>query len=190
MIQHTEGMKDVARDILAALPRGARKASILTLSGDLGAGKTTFTQALAEELGVKGRVTSPTFGIMRSYDIPPCHPEQNVCHPELDSGSPRISSGNNTSKIPDHPLRQGSAGHKVRNDSKGRTFTTLVHIDAYRLEGREDLETLGWENLVANPKNLIVIEWPERISDSIPQSATHLSFEHIDENTRKVKVNP
>ncbi|MBS7525772.1 tRNA (adenosine(37)-N6)-threonylcarbamoyltransferase complex ATPase subunit type 1 TsaE [Fusibacter paucivorans] len=41
---------------------------ILCLSGDLGAGKTTFTQALCKALGVTEHVTSPTFNIMNQYE--------------------------------------------------------------------------------------------------------------------------
>lgn len=40
---------------------------ILALSGSLGSGKTTFTKALAKELGVKQTVTSPTFVLMQEY---------------------------------------------------------------------------------------------------------------------------
>lgn len=40
----------------------------LTLEGDLGAGKTTFTQSLAKGLGVKRTVNSPTFTIMKQYE--------------------------------------------------------------------------------------------------------------------------
>lgn len=43
--------------------------SVIGLSGELGAGKTTFVQAFLEELGVKERVLSPTFVLRRSYDI-------------------------------------------------------------------------------------------------------------------------
>ena len=39
----------------------------ITLEGDLGAGKTTFTQAFAKQLGVKRTVNSPTFTIMKQY---------------------------------------------------------------------------------------------------------------------------
>lgn len=40
---------------------------ILALSGSLGSGKTTFTKALAKELGVTQTVTSPTFVLMQEY---------------------------------------------------------------------------------------------------------------------------
>ena len=40
---------------------------VITLSGDLGAGKTTFTQSLAKALGVNEPVTSPTFTLMNQY---------------------------------------------------------------------------------------------------------------------------
>ena len=42
---------------------------VLALTGDLGSGKTTFTQYLAKELKVKKHVNSPTFVIMRVYEI-------------------------------------------------------------------------------------------------------------------------
>ena len=45
------------------------KGRIFALVGELGAGKTTFVQAFLKELGVKGRVMSPTFVIMRSYQL-------------------------------------------------------------------------------------------------------------------------
>ena len=43
---------------------------ILALSGDLGAGKTTFTKGLAIALGITKNITSPTFAIMNVYDLP------------------------------------------------------------------------------------------------------------------------
>ena len=53
---------------------------VVCLEGDLGAGKTTFTQGLAAALGVPGRVTSPTFCIVQEHraapssaaSVPPC----------------------------------------------------------------------------------------------------------------------
>ena len=49
---------------LAAL---LRPQDTITLQGDLGAGKTTFTQSLARGLGIKRTVNSPTFTIMKQY---------------------------------------------------------------------------------------------------------------------------
>ncbi len=43
--------------------------TILGLSGPLGAGKTTFTQALARALGAEGDPRSPTFSLMRTYQL-------------------------------------------------------------------------------------------------------------------------
>lgn len=51
-----------------------KTSGILCLQGDLGAGKTTFTQFLCRELGVDDYVTSPTFNIVNSYEgILPVH---------------------------------------------------------------------------------------------------------------------
>lgn len=49
------------------LARELRPGDILCLEGDLGAGKTTFTQGLAAALQVKGRVTSPTFCLVQEH---------------------------------------------------------------------------------------------------------------------------
>ena len=56
-------MRDLGR-LVAGLVRAG---DLVVLSGDLGAGKTTFTQGLGEALGVRGDVTSPTFVIARVH---------------------------------------------------------------------------------------------------------------------------
>ena len=43
---------------------------LILLQGNLGSGKTTFSQYFAKSLGVKNNLTSPTFVIIKSYDIP------------------------------------------------------------------------------------------------------------------------
>ena len=59
----------VIESILQTLPEATDTASLITLSGDLGAGKTTFTQQLALQLGITEPVVSPTFGIMKIYEL-------------------------------------------------------------------------------------------------------------------------
>ncbi len=49
---------------------GKEKRNVLALIGDLGSGKTTFTQGFCKELGIEGRVVSPTFILVRKYSVP------------------------------------------------------------------------------------------------------------------------
>ncbi len=55
------------REIGKNLARGLGPGSVVALYGDLGAGKTAFVQGLAEGLGIKARVTSPSFSIVNEY---------------------------------------------------------------------------------------------------------------------------
>lgn len=57
LVTSTDAMHALARRLGEALPPDAT----LALSGDLGVGKTTFVQGLAEAFGISERVTSPTF---------------------------------------------------------------------------------------------------------------------------------
>jgi len=54
-------------DLGRTLGRRLRGLDVVCLYGNLGAGKTTLTKGLAEAMGFKGRVTSPTFGLAREY---------------------------------------------------------------------------------------------------------------------------
>jgi len=61
-------LADFAGTFVAALPPSSgAHAHVVGLSGELGAGKTTFVQAVAKVLGVKESVTSPTFVILQRY---------------------------------------------------------------------------------------------------------------------------
>lgn len=55
------------RALAARLAPHCRAGDVIVLAGELGAGKTTFTQGLADGLGVTGAVTSPTFVIAREH---------------------------------------------------------------------------------------------------------------------------
>lgn len=72
-------MEKIAKDDLPALVERVlqklenreekNRAALVALEGELGAGKTTFTQALAKRLGVEGAVQSPTYVLMKSYEL-------------------------------------------------------------------------------------------------------------------------
>lgn len=63
----TAGTADDMRNIGRRLGEQLRAGTVVMLTGPLGAGKTTITQGIAEGLGVRGRVQSPTFTIVRTH---------------------------------------------------------------------------------------------------------------------------
>lgn len=60
-----EETKKIGKDIASELKGG----DIVALHGDLGAGKTTLVKGIAEGLGIKEEITSPTFTLMNVYKI-------------------------------------------------------------------------------------------------------------------------
>ena len=59
-------IKQAAADIFAA----AKEKKVWALHGEMGAGKTTFIQALCEYLGVTSAIGSPTYSIINEYESP------------------------------------------------------------------------------------------------------------------------
>ncbi len=125
---------------------------VLCLEGDLGAGKTTFTQGLLKGLKVKGPYTSPTFLIMKHY--------------QKETKNQKLKTKNKTRSI----------NSEIKN---------IYHIDAYRIKS-EDLIGLGWEEIISDPKNIIIVEWSERIKKILPKDSLKIKFEWLDENQRKI----
>ncbi len=64
---------------------------------------------------------------------------------------------------------------------------TLYHFDVYRLKNADDLGDLGYEEYFSG-RGVVVIEWAEKISGIIPQTAFSIKFEYIDENKRKITI--
>jgi tRNA threonylcarbamoyladenosine biosynthesis protein TsaE len=67
------------------------------------------------------------------------------------------------------------------------------HLDLYRLESEEELENIGFWDLFAKPKGLILIEWPDRIpSGHLPKSwqqiEVDLSFDYNDPQARLISI--
>ncbi|MDO5035147.1 MAG: tRNA (adenosine(37)-N6)-threonylcarbamoyltransferase complex ATPase subunit type 1 TsaE [Actinomycetaceae bacterium] len=136
------------RALGAALAGYVRGGDMIMLTGDLGTGKTTFTQGLGAAMGVRGRVASPTFIIAR------------------------VHKGN-----PD-----------------------LVHVDAYRIEDLDDLETLDLDT--ALEESVVVIEWGEGKTESLSKDRLEITIlnpagiqdlgedlEQADSNVREISFN-
>lgn len=112
-------------------------AVVVELVGDVGAGKTTLTRGLAEGLGVKEPVTSPSFTISKVYALP----------------------------------------------GGGR----LVHYDFYRL-GEPGLMAEDLQENLAEPGNVVVVEWGESVGDLLPKERVTVRVEYNDDGTREVMV--
>jgi len=126
------------------------QATVVGLFGDLGAGKTTFVQNIAKNLGIKQKINSPTFVLMKRYPI-------------------KLSGRSTSGKL---------------------EWKNIYHIDAYRLEGKDikkELEILGWKEIISNPKNLVLVEWPEILDGFMPKKYNKISISHTKNNQRKIK---
>ncbi|MFH1509179.1 MAG: tRNA (adenosine(37)-N6)-threonylcarbamoyltransferase complex ATPase subunit type 1 TsaE [bacterium] len=58
------------RALATKLAKDFKAGDLIALRGDLGGGKTTFSQSLIRSLGVKNRIVSPTFVLMKRYKLP------------------------------------------------------------------------------------------------------------------------
>ncbi len=123
-----EALTKEAKIFTGTLAPKARGATLITLSGELGAGKTSFVQGVAASLGVVGSVTSPTFVLEKVYEL------------------------------------------------RGQPFSKLIHIDAYRLVSGDELRALGFDELMGDAGNLVLLEWPEKVSDLLPAPAHRITL--------------
>jgi tRNA threonylcarbamoyladenosine biosynthesis protein TsaE len=124
----------IAEQILKKAKK-SKMAIIIGLKGDLGGGKTTFVQGFAKGLGVKEKILSPTFVILKKFSV------------------------------------------------KGGFL--LYHIDCYRLKSGKDILSLGLKEIISNPNNIIVIEWPEKLK-KILKKPEIISFVFVDKKTRRI----
>ncbi len=142
-----EETQELAKNMAETLKGG----EIFILTGDLGAGKTTFIQGLAKGLGVKERLTSPTFVLMKRYKT---------------------------------GVRHDVSGQNVNSMS----LLYLVHIDCYRIESSVALSDLGLDEIFEDKRNVVVIEWGERIENIIPNYYRKIKFGYLDESKRRIVI--
>jgi len=65
---------------------------------------------------------------------------------------------------------------------------SLWHLDCYRLDGRKDLEQLDLAPVLADPTNIVLIEWPERAGDILPRDRVIVRFGHGGQDKRSITV--
>ncbi|HEY9585077.1 MAG TPA: tRNA (adenosine(37)-N6)-threonylcarbamoyltransferase complex ATPase subunit type 1 TsaE [Candidatus Paceibacterota bacterium] len=66
------------------------------------------------------------------------------------------------------------------------SWSHLVHVDAYRIGDPDELSVLRWGEILADRKNLVLIEWPEHVGAAFPSDAPVLTFRFVDEMTRSI----
>lgn len=134
---------------------------IICLAGDLGAGKTTFSQGLLKGLKIKGPYTSPTFAIIKHYK----------------------------SRIKNNELRIKNKKSIIHNSKF--IIQNIYHVDAYRVGARDMLNLGWEEIIsppAGGPENIVIIEWADRIKKIIPRRALWIRFEWLDKDKRRIKL--
>ncbi|MBR3257333.1 tRNA (adenosine(37)-N6)-threonylcarbamoyltransferase complex ATPase subunit type 1 TsaE [Candidatus Saccharibacteria bacterium] len=143
---------------------------VFELIGDVGAGKTTFTRALARGLGVTSPVTSPSFSVSNRYSFP------------LFSMKPESSSA--LIKSPSPNPEPSSASEKPL---KAPSFGTLIHYDFYRLDD-PGIMRFELEEALSDSSAVIVIEWGKDLSSLLPASRTKITFKILSEFERELEI--
>ncbi|MEI8343850.1 MAG: tRNA (adenosine(37)-N6)-threonylcarbamoyltransferase complex ATPase subunit type 1 TsaE [Candidatus Moraniibacteriota bacterium] len=138
-----------------------RGGEIICLSGDLGAGKTTFTQGLLRGLKIKGPYTSPTFTIVKEYT------------------APRNKKQKTKNKLSEKTQKKTTTYNLIPNSYR------IFHIDAYRITSKDLLE-LGFADFAGQKKSIVIIEWPEKVKKIIPPNAVWINFQWVNEKEREI----
>lgn len=71
---------------------------------------------------------------------------------------------------------------------KNSPYQTLYHIDLYRLSSPSEMANLGLDEIWQRHKNLVLIEWADKITDQLPANHQKISFQIKDENTRQITI--
>ncbi len=68
-------------------------------------------------------------------------------------------------------------------------FKNFYHLDCYRIEKAKEMENLGFEEIINNPKNIVCIEWPEKIKSILPKDMILIKFKILDGDKREIIIN-
>jgi len=62
--------------------------------------------------------------------------------------------------------------------SNYKNIKNLIHIDCYRLQSSDELLNLGFQEMLDNKKNILLIEWADKIKDILPKSVNLINFKY------------
>lgn len=75
-----------------------------------------------------------------------------------------------------------------RFDIKKGKFRNFYHLDCYRIEKAKEIESLGFGEIISNPKNIVCVEWPEKIKKALPENLILIKFKIGLDNKREITV--
>jgi len=71
-----------------------------------------------------------------------------------------------------------------------RKYPHFYHVDLYRFEDNiaQEVENIGLTDILGKGKNIVVIEWAEKIKDLIPANAVWIKFENLGKDKRRIII--
>jgi tRNA threonylcarbamoyladenosine biosynthesis protein TsaE len=65
---------------------------------------------------------------------------------------------------------------------------SVYHIDLYRIEAQRELETLGLDELIADDRNVVLIEWGEKFPKLVKERDVEIAIERTGPESRRIRV--
>ncbi len=79
--------------------------------------------------------------------------------------------------------------HSLPTAIAKKKLANVFHADAYRLKTAKHLIALGFEEVITDPQNIVLVEWPEKIKKILPKGTSWLTFKHgKHENERHIII--
>jgi len=74
--------------------------------------------------------------------------------------------------------------------NKELRIKNIYHVDAYRIKNPRELLALGFRAILSDPKNIVLVEWGEKIHRILPKSAIRVKFSHGKKENERVLTGP
>jgi tRNA threonylcarbamoyladenosine biosynthesis protein TsaE len=73
-------------------------------------------------------------------------------------------------------------------EHRGAFGVTLAHLDAWRVRSVEELESVGWEEMLRRPQCVIAVEWASKIASALPSERIDVTIEHLADGERAITI--
>ena len=71
---------------------------------------------------------------------------------------------------------------------KNKKFLYFYHFDVYRINSEKEILKLGWEEIISNPENIVLVEWADKIENILPKNSVKINFKHLKGDKREMKI--